>query len=226
MKSSVSILGSWLTILVLFSGMAIQQKWVMFSSALSGFLAASVSLISSLIVWSLSEAKKKADKEKGLKEETTRIMNQLVAGIGENLELCGKMRDYLREITSMSPEKFQTTRIMLFETFHLNLTERTYDEVVARVADSDTIKELRDFNQKLKYGSQLLEAVARSIENAVPKTLEYSASVSWYPQLFQEALKKSVDNNPWRQHLEGVLAEIEKHKETFLPKIRELAKPQ
>ncbi|MBK7573667.1 MAG: hypothetical protein IPI26_00125 [Elusimicrobia bacterium] len=114
--------------------------------------------------------------------------------------------------------------LVTFETFHLNLTERAYDEVVTRIADSDTIKELRNFNQTLKYGAQLLRATARSIQNEVPKTLERSFSVSWHPQLFQEALKKSVDNNPWWQHLDVILAEIEKHKETFLPKMQDLAK--
>lgn len=225
MKSSISILGTWLGLLVLFSCIAIQQKWVTFSFALSGFLAASISLISSLIVWTLSEAKKKSDKEKGLREDTTRIMKQLVAEISENLDLCAKMRKYLHEISNMNAETFQTTRIVLFEEFHLNLTERAYDEVVTRVADGDTVKELRDFNRKLKYGSQLLRATARSIENTVPKTLDYSASVSWYPQLFQEALKKSVDNNPWWQHLDVILAEIEKHQETLLPKMEYLIKP-
>lgn len=224
MKSTILILGSWLAVLVLFSGYAIQEKWVTFSSALSGFLAASISFISSLIVWTLSEAKKKTDKEKGLREDTQRIMKQLVAEIDENLKLCREMRKYLLEIPSMSSETFHKTRIILFETFHLNLTERAYDEVVTRVADGDTVRELRDFNQKLKYGSQLLRATARSIENTVPKTLEYSSSVSWYPQLFQEALKKSVNNNPWWQHLDMVLSEIEEHKETFLPKMQELAK--
>ena len=224
MKSSIMIMMGWLAVLVLFSGYAIKQEWISFHSALSGFLAASVSLISSLIIWTLSEAKKKADKEKGLKEETTRIMQQLAAEIGENLKLCETMRKYMHEISSMSPGAFQKKRIVLFETFHLNLTERAYDEVVTRIADSDTIKELRNFNQTLKYGAQLLRATARSIQNEVPKTLERSFSVSWHPQLFQEALKKSVDNNPWWQHLDVILAEIEKHKETFLPKMQDLAK--
>lgn len=224
MKSSISILGWWLTLLMFFSGYAIKQEWISFHSALSGFLAASISLISSLIIWTLSEAKKKADKEKGLREETRRIMQQLVAEIGENLKLCEKMRNFLHGISSMSADTFQKTRIVLFETFHLNLTERAYDEVVTRIADSDTVKELRIFNQTLKYGSQLLRATARSIQNEVPKTLERSFSVSWHPQLFQEALKKSVDNNPWWQHLDVILAEIEKHKETFLPKMQDLAK--